>query len=135
VNLRKEHGSAGGEGGKDGLFAGGELFEGGDARREKGGDAVGEVKGDAAVAFPDGIHAAPHDFSGGDEGIEVGGGIASETSGEDLGFEERRGEGRALEGFDGVEQGVETAAFLKNALPVGFEAGEEARVGGLDFFT
>ena len=83
---------------------------GGVAWGQQIGDAVGEVEGDAAVAFADGIDAAPDDFAGSDEGIEIGGRIAGDAGGEDLRFEQRGGEGCALQRFDGVEQGVEAAA-------------------------
>ncbi len=111
-----------------------ERFRCGEARWEQVGDAVGEVERNAAVAFAEGIDAAPDDFAGGDEGIEVGGRVAGEASGENLRFEQRGGQRRALQRLDSVEQGVEAATALQNALPVGLEAGEKPRLGGLDFF-
>ena len=51
VKLSEEQGSAAGEGRKDGVFAGAEGFGACCAGWEQGGDAVGQVEGDAAVAF------------------------------------------------------------------------------------
>ncbi len=84
---------------------------------------------------PERIEAAPDDFTGGNQRIEVGRGVAGDAGGEDLRFEQRGGKRRALEGFDGVKQCVEAAAFLQDALPLGFETREEAGLGGFDFFA
>ena len=61
--------------------------------------------------------------------------IAGDACGKDLGFEERGGQRRALQIFDDVEQSVEAAARLHDALPAGEQASERMLLDGLDFFA
>ena len=100
-------------------------------------ELVGEVKGDAAIALAEGLDAGPCDFAGGDERIEVSGVVAGDACGEDGRFEQRGGDGRALQVFDGVEERVEmrgtAAARREQSLPVGEEAGEGVLLDRFDF--
>ena len=54
---------------------------------------------------------------------------------QDFGFDDGGGERRALEVFDNVEEGVETAARLDYSLPPGDEARENALVYRFNLFS
>ncbi len=124
MEIAEEGGPGAGQVLKDRVFARSERFDRRCAWRQQAGDAVGEVERDAAVTLANGVDAAPDDFTGGDEGIEVGGGVARDPGGQNLRFEQGSGQRRALQGLDSVEEGVEAAALLQNALPVRAEAGK-----------
>jgi len=133
VEIGEEGGAGTGEGFEDGLSRGARV------RRlcagwEQGSDAVGEIEAMRPSRSPS--ESKPHQTTS-PAAMRVSRSAGSSGRGGRGGFaiEERGGERRALEGFDGVEKGIKAATFLQNALPVGFEAGEETRIGGLDFFT
>ena len=104
--------------------------------REEG-QLVGEEESDAAVALANGLNAGPGDFAGGDQRVEAGRSVVGDARGQDGRLEERCGERRALQAFNGVEQGVEmrvpAVPRRKQALPVGEEAGQRVLFDGLDF--
>ena len=71
---------------------------------------IGQVEREPAVAIAERLDAAPDHFAGGGERIEIGRVVALDASGEDLGFEDRGGQRRALEVLDRIEQRVEPGA-------------------------
>ena len=71
---------------------------------------IGEVERDAAVAFAERLEAAPDDFAGGEQRVEVRALIAFDARGQNLRFDARCRQRRALQRFDDVEQRVETLA-------------------------
>src|SRR5207248_9338763 len=93
------------------------------------------IKGDLAVARRDRAAADPDDGAGGEERVEValvGGGDAR---GEDAHLEVRRGDERALELRDRVEQGRLAGARRLDAVPGEREARERDLLDGLDLFA
>ncbi len=82
------------------------------------------------------LDAGPGHFARGDERIEAGWFVAGDARGQDGRLEQRRGNGRALQALDGIEQRIEmrwtAAARREQALPVGEEAGQRVLLHGLD---
>ena len=83
----------------------------------------------------DAVDTAPDDFARRDQRVQIRGRIARDTSRQELRLQERSGKRYALKGLDRIEKGIEASALLQNALPVSFEAGEKARLGGLDLLS
>ena len=136
VQRVEEAGAGGFENGEEFFFALGEWL----AMRSllgQQGQLVGKVEGDAAVAFADGLNAGPGHFAGGDECVETGWIVAGNARGQDGRLEQRGGNGRALQVFDGVEQRVEmgrtAAARREQPLPVREKARERVLLHRLDF--
>ena len=91
-----------------------------------------EHERDAAVVGAEGSGADPGHVAAGHERVEVGGPVAADPAGEDVGLEDRRGHGRALEPGDRVGERVDVAPRAVRALPRGEEPAERRRVDGLD---
>src|SRR5581483_2002137 len=80
-----------------------------DDRRQQRLQMVREIHGDAAVAVAERLDPDPHDFTRGGDRIEIPGVVDVDARREDLGFEDRRGQGRPLQLLDRVEQRVGAA--------------------------
>ena len=83
----------------------------------------------------DAVDPAPDDFPRCDQRVQIRGRIARDTIRQELRLQERSGKRCALKGLDRIKKGIEASALLQNALPVSFEACEEARLGGLDLLS
>ena len=71
---------------------------------------IGEVQRDAAVALAERLDADPDDFAGRRDRVEIRRIVAVDPRRQDLGLEDRRGQRRALQLLDGVEQRIERRA-------------------------
>ena len=118
----EEAGAGGFENGEKFFFAFGERLCMRALLREQR-QLVGEEERDAAIAFADGLDAGPCDFAGGDERVEAGGVVAGDARGQDGGFKQRCGDGRALQAFDGVEQARRDARDRCDAARAGPASG------------
>ena len=83
---------------------------------------IGQVERQPSVAIADRLDAAPDDFARGAQRIEIGGLVALDARRQDLGFEDRRRQRRALQVLDRVEQRIEAGRRRTSALPAGQQA-------------
>ena len=104
----------------------------GGRRREQRRRVRAEHERDAAVVGPERSGADPGHVAARDERVEVGGPVPADPGREDVGLEDRRRHGRALEPGDGVGERVDVAARAVRSLPRGEEPGERRRVDRLD---
>ena len=96
---------------------------------------VAERQADPTVGRPDRPGADPHHVAGGAQRVEVGGLVLGQAHAEDVAVERRRHQRRALELRHHVDEGVDAAAGLADAVPAGQEAGERAGVDRLDLLA
>ena len=76
------------------------------AGRKQTGQMIGQIQRDASVAGAERFDAHPDDLAGRRHGVQVRGIVCVDPRGKDLGFEDRRGQRRALELLDRIEQRV-----------------------------
>ncbi len=101
-------------------------------RTEQPRQVVGQVERDAAVALADGLDAHPGHLAGSDQRVEVARRVALHARREDLALQHRGRQGAALQPLDHVEHRVEPRARPGDAVPVGEETPEDARLDRLD---
>ena len=100
--------------------------------RRAGAAALGQIERDAAIAIAELLEADPHHFAGGHQRVEIGGAVIEHARRQDLALQIGGGQRRALQNLDGVEQGVEAAAWDSDAVPAGEQAAEGVLFGGFD---
>ena len=103
---------------------------GGGVGGEQARQRIGQVERDTAIAVAELLAADPHHVAGSHQGVEIAGAVIEHARGQDLALQIGGGQGRALQDFDGVEQGVEAAARNGDAVPAGEQADEGVLFGG-----
>ena len=94
---------------------------------------IRKIKRDAAVAVANRLHADPDNFAGGCEGVEISRVVAVDPRGQDLRLQNRCGERRALQLFDGIQKGIGAVPPQNQTLPLRRESAEHLLVDRLDF--
>ncbi len=123
-----------------------QMFENGDFARiaidaallrrgKQRADVVGKVQRDPAIPFAERLHAGPDHFAGGHDSVEIAWIVEVEAGRQDLGFEDRGRQRRALQLFDDVEQGIGTPAPFDQPLPGRDEAAERRVIDRLDLLA
>ncbi len=100
--------------------------------RSQPAQVIRQVERHAAVAFAERLDARPDDFARGHQGVEHVRPVVLHARRQNLMLEHGRGQGRALELFDGVEERLDPVAAGSDALPRDGEAAERFGIHRLD---
>ena len=99
------------------------------------GQMIGEVQRQPSVPLAERFESGPDDLAGSGQRIEIGRVVAFDARRQDFGFENRRGERRALQIFNGVEQRIEPTSAAHHALPMRDQPSEHRRLDRLDLMS
>ena len=91
-----------------------------------------QIQPNPSVALANRVEADPVHLARRNQGVEIGGAIAADARGKNLRLQNGRGQRRALQVLDRVQQGIQAAPGLDDALPARDQPGEHGLLDWLN---